>query len=62
MRYPAVRNARPAYAETAGWTGTVNSKLAPRGTFALAHNRPPCASMIELQIDSPMPIPPAFVV
>jgi hypothetical protein len=25
--------------------------------FALAHNRPPCASMIERQIDSPNPKP-----
>src|SRR5262245_31241645 len=45
-----------------GWAGKVNSKVAPRGTFALAHNRPPCASMIERQIDSPIPKPPGFVV
>jgi two-component system, sensor histidine kinase and response regulator len=32
---------------------------APQGTFARAHNRPPCASMIERQIDSPSPKPPS---
>jgi hypothetical protein len=35
--------------------------MAPRGTFALAHNRPPCASMIERQIDNPSPKPLGFV-
>jgi hypothetical protein len=45
-----------------GWAGKVNLKVAPRGTFALAHNRPPCASMIERQIDSPNPKLPGFVV
>jgi hypothetical protein len=44
------------------WAGRVNWKLAPRGTVAAAHTRPPCASMIERQIDSPMPIPPGLVV
>jgi hypothetical protein len=29
--------------------------MAPRGRFALAHNRPPCDSMIERQIDRPSP-------
>ena len=37
-------------------------ELAPWGTFAVAHSRPPCASMIERQIESPMPIPPDLVV
>jgi len=32
------------------------------GTFAIAHNRPPCPSMIERQIDRPIPKPPGFVV
>jgi hypothetical protein len=45
-----------------GWADTVNSNVAPRGTFALAHNRPPCASMIERQIDRPIPMPADFVV
>jgi hypothetical protein len=44
------------------WAGRVNWKLAPRGTVAAAHTRPPWASMIERQIDSPMPIPPDLVV
>ena len=42
--------------------GTENWKTAPGGTFALAHSRPPCASMIERQIDSPRPRPSGFVV
>src|SRR5260370_15416838 len=42
--------------------GRVNWNTAPRGSFAVAHSRPPCALMIDRQIDSPMPIPPAFVV
>ena len=45
-----------------GWADTVNSKVAPWGTFALAHRRPPCASMIDRQIDRPIPKPPDFVV
>jgi hypothetical protein len=45
-----------------GWADTVNSNVAPRGTFALAHRRPPCASMIDRQIDRPIPKPPDFVV
>jgi hypothetical protein len=32
------------------------------GSLALAHKRPPCASMIERQIDKPTPKPPGFVV
>jgi choline dehydrogenase-like flavoprotein len=44
------------------WAGRLNSKIAPRGTFAFAHSRPPCASMIERQIASPMPMPPDLVV
>jgi hypothetical protein len=39
----------------------VNWKTAPRGSFGLAHNRPPFASMIDLHIDSPIPKPPDFV-
>jgi hypothetical protein len=42
--------------------GTVNWKTAPRGTFASAHNLPPCARMIERQIESPTPRPPGFIV
>ena len=32
------------------------------GAFALAHNRPPCASIIERQIDNPIPMPAGLVV
>jgi hypothetical protein len=42
--------------------GKVNWKTAPRGTFALAHDRPPCATMIERHIDGPAPKPPGLVV
>jgi hypothetical protein len=45
-----------------GWADTVNSNVAPRGRFALAHNCPLCASIIDRQIDSPSPKPPSFVV
>ena len=37
------------------WVDTVNSNVAPRGRFALAHNCPLCASIIDRQIDSPSP-------
>jgi hypothetical protein len=45
-----------------GWTATVNSKMAPPSTFALAHNLPPCALMIERQIKRPRPKPAGLVV
>ncbi len=44
------------------WAGTVKLNSAPRGMFAVAHNRPPCASMIDWQIDSPNPNPEGLVV
>jgi hypothetical protein len=44
------------------WAGRVNWKLAPSEPVAAAQARPPWASMIERQIDSPMPIPPGLVV
>ena len=53
----ASRSADPG----AGWHRELKAGTA-RGTFALAHSRPPCASMIERQIDSPMPKPSGFVV
>lgn len=37
--------------------GNVNWKTAPHGAFAVAHSRPPWASIIERLIDSPMPKP-----
>jgi hypothetical protein len=42
--------------------GKVNLNTAPRGSFASAHNRPPWASMMDLQIDKPIPTPLALVV
>ena len=34
----------------------------PGAAVSEAHIRPPCASTIERQIDSPMPMPPGLVV
>jgi len=45
-----------------GWAGTVKWKVAPWGALEVTHKRPACASMIERQIDSPIPRPPGFVV
>jgi hypothetical protein len=42
--------------------GTVNCTTAPRGTLAVAHSRPPCASIIERLIASPRPRPWGLVV
>jgi hypothetical protein len=42
--------------------GRLNRKIAPHGTFGIVHMRPPCASIIERQIDSPIPMPPDLVV
>lgn len=41
---------------------SINRKTAPSGLFGATHNRPSWASMIERQIDRPIPIPPDFVV
>ena len=43
-------------------TGSVKQKTAPWRLFGAAHSRPPCASIIEWQIDRPMPIPSGLVV
>src|SRR6185295_2722767 len=42
--------------------GSENWKAAPRGGFGATHSRPPCASMIERQIQSPIPMPSGLVV
>ena len=42
--------------------GRAKWKVAPWSAFGVAHSRPPCASMIERLIDSPMPMPPGLVV
>jgi hypothetical protein len=53
---------RTHYDALSEWVGTVNWKTAPCGWFALAHSRPPCASMIKRQIESPSPKPSGLVV
>src|SRR5271156_6530206 len=58
----APRGPAPNHDALPGWEGTVKLNSAPRGTFAFAHNRPPCASMIDRQIDSPSPNPLGLVV
>ena len=40
----------------------VKQKTVPRGSFGVAQSRPPCASTIERQMESPMPKPVGFVV
>src|ERR1700720_210012 len=52
----------PYCEEVAGSGGRVNRRTAPLGTLVVAHTRPPCASIIERQTHSPMPMPPGFVV
>src|SRR5262249_28485911 len=42
--------------------GNVNWKTAPRGSLAVPHSRPPCASTIERLIARPMPMPCGLVV
>ena len=42
--------------------GRVNWNTAPRGSLTSAHNRPPCATMMDRQIASPIPMPLVFVV
>src|SRR5882757_7148490 len=44
------------------FTGRVNCNVAPWGRFAVAQSRPPWASMIERQIESPIPMPLDLVV
>jgi len=42
--------------------GTVNANVAPGPALGDAQIRPPCASMMERQIDNPIPIPLGLVV
>ncbi len=42
--------------------GRVNCTVAPGPAVREAHIRPPCASTIDRQIESPMPMPPGLVV
>src|SRR5215831_12946786 len=43
-------------------SGTVNCKTVPWSTLAVAHSRPPCASIIRRLIASPSPSPCGLVV
>jgi hypothetical protein len=45
-----------------GAEGKLNKKVAPGPWFGSAHSRPPCASIIERLIASPIPTPSFFVV
>ena len=38
-------------------TGSATRKIAPCGSFGVAHSRPPCVSMIERVLDRPIPMP-----
>src|ERR1700756_3013222 len=42
--------------------GRVKQKHAPRGELSAAHKRPPCDSMMERLMLSPMPVPCGLVV
>src|SRR5436190_12782564 len=44
------------------WTGTMNWNVAPTVAFEVAHKCPPCASMADRLIDSPIPRPSGFIV
>src|SRR5262245_64480193 len=44
------------------WVGNVNRKAVPLLAPGEAHKRPPCDSMIDRQIDKPIPMPSALVV
>jgi hypothetical protein len=45
-----------------GTAGKENRSTAPRAAFMSAHSLPPWASMIDREIDSPIPTPFDFVV
>src|SRR5262249_30033205 len=50
------------HASASALLGRVNWNSAPCGSAGEAHSRPPCASVMERQIVSPIPIPLALVV
>ena len=45
-----------------GVTGRVNRNVAPSAETPAAHKRPPCDSMIDRLMGSPMPVPLSLVV
>src|SRR5215210_9006194 len=60
----ADRDTRPQ-TTPAGFTASArrtNRKIEPRGALGTTDNMPPWASMIDRQIERPIPIPPDFVV
>src|SRR5580693_2661329 len=63
-RHEAVKRTQPHSIQAAALIsmGSVNWKVAPRPELALAHKRPPCDSMIDRLIESPIPVPSGFVV
>jgi len=48
--------------KTPAETGSVKRKVAPPPALPSAHIRPPCASTIDFEIESPRPIPRSLVV
>jgi hypothetical protein len=47
----------PGYLAFRGMAGKLNRKIAPASFAGSVHMRPLCASMIDRQIDNPIPIP-----
>src|SRR5260370_767526 len=56
------RTGRSDHGRAPPLAGSATQKVAPRSGLLMAHKRPPCASMIERQIDNPSPNPRDFVV
>jgi hypothetical protein len=54
--------AAPALSSSPWCFGSVKWKLVPGPSLAVAHRRPPWCCTMDRQIDSPMPMPPGFVV
>ena len=57
-----LRRARRSVYHFSSALGSVNRNAAPQGALASAQSRPPWASMMERQIDKPIPVPLVFVV
>src|SRR4030088_305895 len=51
------RSAFACHSFVSALVGRVKQKLAPRGELSTAHKRPPCDSMMERLMRSPMPVP-----
>src|ERR1700683_3145340 len=48
--------------DTVTWIGRVKRKVAPTPLLAVAHNRPPCDSIMVRLMAKPMPLPCGLVV